>query len=34
MPILTPNPNVDYKLIVKAADPAIDPKMLFPAEEK
>lgn len=32
MPILTPNSNVDYKLIVKAEDPTIDPKMLFPAD--
>lgn len=28
MPVLRPNPDVDYKLIVKAPDPAVDFKMI------
>ena len=28
MPILTPNPDVDYKMIVKSPDPSIDFKMI------
>lgn len=33
MPILRPDPKVDYKMVVKAPDPAIDFKMIVrPAE--